>query len=92
VAYSQKISDSVLTSISTMGSMAAIGDSNGTVSMMSLCRVLYEADKNEKDLMNAIFDREFLREKNLFTAKAQADKKKGEGDKDKGKDKVGEKL
>jgi dynein intermediate chain 2 len=42
VAYSQKISDAVLTSISVMGSMAAIGDSDGTVSMMSLCRPLWD--------------------------------------------------
>jgi dynein intermediate chain 2 len=42
VAYSQKISDAVLTSISVMGSMAAIGDSDGTVSMMQLCRALYD--------------------------------------------------
>jgi dynein intermediate chain 2, axonemal len=42
VAYSQKVSDSPLTSISVMQSMAAIGDAEGTVSMMSLCRSLYD--------------------------------------------------
>lgn len=92
VAYSQKISDSVLTSISTQGSMAAIGDANGTVSMLSLCRVLYEADKNEKDLMGAIFERETLREKNLSAAKTLAEKKKGGEVKKEGKDKIAEKL
>ena len=75
VAYSQKISDGVLTSISTMGSMTAIGDSDGTVSMMQLGRVLYEADKNEKDLMSAIFERESIREKNLIAAKVQGEKR-----------------
>ena len=42
VAYSQKVSDSPLTSISVMGSMVAIGDADGTVSMMQLCRTLYD--------------------------------------------------
>ena len=42
VAYSQKISDSPLTSISVMQSMAAIGDAEGTVSMMQLCKSLYD--------------------------------------------------
>ena len=92
VAYSQKVSDAVLTSISTQGSMAAIGDSNGTVSMMSLCRVLYEADKNEKDLMGAIFERETLREKNLSAAKTLAEKRKDAPAKKENKDKIAEKL
>ncbi len=53
VAYSQKISDAVLTSISVMGSMAAIGDSDGTVSMMSLCRPLWDQtlQPKEKEIM-----------------------------------------
>jgi len=42
VAYSQKVSDAVLTNISVNSTMAAIGDSDGTVHMMSLCRTLYE--------------------------------------------------
>jgi dynein intermediate chain 2, axonemal len=42
VAYSQKVSDSPLTTISVMQSMAAIGDADGTVSMMNLCRSLYD--------------------------------------------------
>lgn len=42
VAYSQKVSDSPLTSISVQQSMAAIGDAEGTVSMMSLCQSLYD--------------------------------------------------
>ena len=82
----------MLTSISTQGSMAAIGDANGTVSMMSLCRALYEADKNEKDLMSAIFDREVLREKNLAAAKVQAEKRKDGPSKKEDKDKIAEKL
>jgi len=51
--------------------MAAIGDSDGTVSMMSMCRTLYDQTLNprEKEIMGTIFEREFKREKNLDTAK-----------------------
>jgi len=76
VAYSQKISDAVLTTIQINGSMTAIGDSDGTVSMMSMCRTLYDHTLNprEKEIMGTIFERETRREKNLDTAKRQAEK------------------
>jgi dynein intermediate chain 2 len=76
VAYSQKVSDAVLTTIQINGSMAAIGDSDGTVSMMSMCRTLYDHTLNprEKEIMGTIFERETRREKNLDTAKRQAEK------------------
>jgi len=48
-----------------MQSMAAIGDADGTVSMMSLCKSIYEPANKEKDLMAAIFEREAKREKAL---------------------------
>ena len=56
--------------------MAAIGDSDGTVSMMSMCRTLYDHTLNprEKEIMGTIFEREMRREKNLDTAKRQAEK------------------
>jgi dynein intermediate chain 2 len=67
VAYSQKVSDSPLTAISVMQSMTAIGDAEGTVSMMQLCRSLYDQtlQPKEKEIMQSIFEREFKREKNL---------------------------
>jgi len=76
VAYSQKVSDAVLTTLQINGSMAAIGDSDGTVSMMSMCRTLYDHTLNprEKEIMGTIFDRETKREKQLDTAKRQAEK------------------
>lgn len=76
VAYSQKVSDAVLTTIKISGSMAAIGDSDGTVSMMSLSRTLYDSTLNpkEKDIMGMVFEREFRREKNLENSKRQAEK------------------
>ena len=69
VAYSQKISDCPLTSISVNNNMAAIGDSEGTVTIMQLSKALYETTSKEKEIMGQIFDREFRREKNLLTSK-----------------------
>lgn len=65
----------MLTTIQINGSMAAIGDSDGTVSMMSMCRTLYDHTLNprEKEIMGTIFERETKREKNLDTAKRQAE-------------------
>jgi dynein intermediate chain 2, axonemal len=50
-AYSQKISDSPLTSISIHQSLAAIGDAEGTVSIMKLCPALTETTNKEKESM-----------------------------------------
>ena len=75
--------------------MAAIGDSDGTVSMMSLCRALYDAtlQPKEKEIMGQIFDREMRREKQLYTNKIQAAKNKPKKEADKAdKDKAANKL
>jgi len=66
VAYSQKISDSPLTSIQINQDKAAIGDAEGTVSIMQLCKPLYETTPREKEVMQTIFEREARREKNLW--------------------------
>jgi len=94
VAYSQKISDAVLTSISVNGGMAAIGDSDGTVSMMSLCRALYDntLQPKEKEVMQQIFEREFRREKNLEMARKAAEKAGPSKATKSNKDKIAEKL
>lgn len=76
VAYSQKISDNPLTCISINYSRAAIGDSEGSITLMSLCPSLYDVQPNEKEEMVKIFDREAAREKNLELAKKQADSSK----------------
>ena len=68
-AYSQKISDSPLTSIAINQNMAAIGDAEGTVSIIQLCKPLFEVANKEKEVMQQIFEREFRREKNLEIAK-----------------------
>jgi dynein intermediate chain 2 len=41
VAYSQKISDNPLTCISIKGPRAALGDSEGSITLLSLCPSLY---------------------------------------------------
>ena len=64
--------------------MAAIGDSEGTVTIMQLCPALYETTNKEKEVMGTIFDREFRREKNLLTQK-KLNKDSG-AKKEKGKD------
>jgi hypothetical protein len=38
--------------------MAAIGDAEGTVSIMQLCKPLYETTLKEKEVMQTIFERE----------------------------------
>ena len=75
-AYSQKISDSPLTSIEICNNMAAIGDSEGTVSVLKLCPPLYEKHANEKEIMQQIFDREFRRERTLEINKKKELEKK----------------
>jgi dynein intermediate chain 2, axonemal len=96
VAYSQKISDAVLTSIANHGGMCAVGDSDGTVSMMSLCRALYDQtlQPKEKETMQQIFEREFRREKNLEQARRAAEKERAQPKRDtkSTKDKIAEKL
>lgn len=85
VAYSYKISDNPLTSISISlgeGKMAAVGDSEGSVTMIQLCKPLYQEQANEKDLMQQIFEREGKREKNLEVAKRLAGTKKEKVTKD----------
>lgn len=76
--------------------MAAIGDAEGTTTMLSLCPALYDQtlQPSEKEVMVTIFDREFRREKTLDVAKRLADKKapKKETEDNEGAQKLEEKL
>ena len=58
--------------------MAALGDEDGTVSMVNLCQTLHDVSlqPREKEIMASIFDRETRREKMLYTNKIQAMKQK----------------
>ena len=79
ICYSQKISDSPLTSISVNQNMAAIGDAEGTVYVMQLCKPLYDTTPKEKEIMQQVFEREARREKNLEIAKKLANDEKVKG-------------
>jgi dynein intermediate chain 2 len=71
VAYSHKVGDSGLSSVSVQGSsqaggrLVAVGDIQGTVSLLEVCESLAQQQPNEKAAIGAMFDRETKREKNL---------------------------
>ena len=68
--------------------MVAIGDAEGTVSIMQLCKALHETAPREKEEMGKIFDREFKREKTLDIAKKQAQESLVKNKKAKGAEKA----
>ena len=88
VAFSHKVSDSMLTSLSVhnipnnprFGRLVAVGDADGTVTLMELCEALSVSappSNSEKLSITAMFEREQNREKNLQAAKRLGDVKKG---------------
>lgn len=73
VSLSQKVSDSALTSLSvqTGGSLAAVGDADGVITLLQLCEGLVQPGPNEKNIIGQMFDRETKREKSLELIKKQ---------------------
>lgn len=67
VSLSQKVSDCALTSLSVQasGGLAAVGDTEGVITLMQLCDGLVQPGSNEKNIIGQMFDRETKREKNL---------------------------
>ncbi len=69
VAYSHKVSDVALSSISVQcntqggGKLVALGDVNGTVSLLEVCDSLAKPLPNEKSNVNSILERETKKEK-----------------------------
>jgi dynein intermediate chain 2 len=91
VAFSHKVSNAALTAIklntvtgssqigvthSDTGKFAAIGDNNGTITILELCKTLYEAQPQEKDVITEIFEREKKREEHLKQQRNLADTRK----------------
>jgi dynein intermediate chain 2, axonemal len=84
IAYSHKVGDSMLTTINVQntpnstkfGSLVAIGDSEGTITLIELCESLYEPQSNEKLSIKQMLEREYTREKNLKNAKRSTEGKK----------------
>eukprot|EP01029_Cantina_marsupialis_P028422 TRINITY_DN776149_c0_g1_i1.p1 TRINITY_DN776149_c0_g1~~TRINITY_DN776149_c0_g1_i1.p1 ORF type:complete len:575 (-),score=193.02 TRINITY_DN776149_c0_g1_i1:132-1856(-) len=71
VAYSHKVGEAALSSVSVQGNtggggkLVAVGDVNGTVSLLEVCDSLSEPQSNEKAAIAGMFERETKREKNL---------------------------
>ena len=71
VAYTHKVGDAALSAIAVQGNtqaggkLVAVGDANGTISLLEVCNSLSQPQKNEKSGMNNMFEREMRREKNL---------------------------
>ncbi|CAE8709077.1 unnamed protein product [Polarella glacialis] len=73
VSLSHKVSESALTSLSlqSQGGLMAVGDAEGTITLLQLCDGLVDPGPNEKNLIGQMFDRETKREKNLEQIKKQ---------------------
>lgn len=71
VTYSHKVSDVALSAVSVQGNtqsggkLVAVGDANGTVSLLEVCNSLSKLQPDEKASLGSMFDREARREKNL---------------------------
>lgn len=73
VAYSHKVSSTMITSIAvqnsslsqTGGKLVALGDACGTVTLLELCDSLSTPQPNERKAMDLLFEREIKQEKNL---------------------------
>merc|ERR1711988_811580 len=107
VAYSHKVGDAGLSSIAVQGNpqsggrLMAVGDVQGTVSLLEVCESLADQQPSEKQSINAMFERETKREKNLESREREMkrqkkqfeDEKKKEGtEKKDGKDEKMEDL
>ena len=76
VAYSHKISDASLSCLSVEGSLAAVGDVNGTVSLLEVCDSLSQPLQSEKGAVGNILDREAKKEKLLEVLEREQRRKK----------------
>jgi len=71
VTYSHKVGNFALSSIGVQGNVqfggkfVAVGDSNGSVSLLEVCDSLAIPQQNEKAVINSMFERETKKEKNL---------------------------
>jgi len=80
VSLTHKVSDYSLTctSIERGGQLIAVGDSDGCITLLSVCDGLVHMQPNEKNHIGLMFEREAKREKNL----EQIKKLSGQGKKD----------
>jgi dynein intermediate chain 2 len=80
VSLTQKVSDSALTSLKLepSGSLMAVGDADGTVTLMQMCDSLVQPAPNERNVLDGIFSRETKREKNLDAIRKATGTKKAQ--------------
>lgn len=91
VALSHKVSDASLTTLKlnivtgssqvgvqhpNVGKYCAVGDADGTLTLLELCQSLYETQPNEKDVIAEIFDREKRKEDMLKKQRVANEAKK----------------
>jgi dynein intermediate chain 2 len=85
VAYSHKVGDQPLTSIAVQGTTqgggrhVAVGDVNGTVSLLEVCESLAVPHSSEKLAVSNMLEREGRREKNLEKRAIELARKAGGG-------------
>jgi len=91
ISFSHKVSDSAFTSLKIYsgqnagfgsvsnpdGRLAAVGDQDGTVTLLELCESLYLGTVLERDSIGDMFARETQKEKYLDAMKKAADQNKG---------------
>merc|ERR1712146_827214 len=58
------------------GRLMAVGDVNGTVSLLEVCESLAASQPNEKQAISGMFEREMKREKNLEAREREMRRKK----------------
>lgn len=59
------------------GKIAAIGDADGTVTLLELCRTLHYGSEKEKADITEMFQREYDKEKQIEKLKSNLRKQKG---------------
>jgi dynein intermediate chain 2 len=89
VAYSHKVGESGLSAVSVQGTsqsggrLVAVGDIQGTVSLLEVCESLAHSQANEKQAIAGMFERETKREKNLEVRERDMKRKKLQFESDK---------
>lgn len=78
VAFQHKVGSSPLTclSVQSQGSLVAVGDIDGRVSVLELCEGFQVCASNEKTAIGTMLEREARREKNIEMAKKQTEVKR----------------
>merc|ERR1719375_259581 len=78
VSLTQKVSDHPLTALNVQdqGSLLAVGDADGNITLLQLCESLVKPGPNEKAVIGQMLERETKREKNLEAIKKQGGGKK----------------